>query len=46
MEIVNPLSAADPPEAPVTVTPVKLNWNPPFEIDQELEKMTNDFIKK
>ena len=29
MEIVNPLSAADPPEAPVTVTPVKLNWNPP-----------------
>ena len=29
VEIVKPFAVAEPPEAPVTVTPVKSNWNPP-----------------
>ena len=28
VEIVKPLDSAEPPEAPVTLTPSTLNWNP------------------
>ena len=28
VEVIKPLAAADPPEAPVTAIPVRSNWNP------------------
>ena len=30
VDTVNPLAAASPPEAPVTVAPSTSNWNPPI----------------